>query len=411
MLSMVLAAEGRGEEAERAYDTAIEALAKLGEGELAEHLEVLWYLAWAETFTDRFESAVEYARRGLELSRATGQERLIVPLMLATVFPLEMLCRITEAVDVGAAAVDAARLSGNPHHLSWALWEHGLVCWYGGDSGTARIALAESQQLADETGRNILWEAMPGWALSSVQGYDGELAASKALTLSACGGPEMPLVVPAERCIAWDLMVMDTVGLGQLDEAEAYVARMERDVPVVGRPLAAVLATRGRASILLERDDPAAAVEQATTAVAAAYDAGIALERRRCQVLLGRALAAAGERQRAILELRDAELALDAGGALTLRDEARRELRKLGHRVDQARRRGAPASAIAGMAALSAREREVVALVAAGRTNPAIAEELYLSVKTVETHLRNVFVKLGVTSRAEVAAAFARGAE
>ncbi|MBO9531503.1 MAG: helix-turn-helix transcriptional regulator, partial [Solirubrobacteraceae bacterium] len=55
--------------------------------------------------------------------------------------------------------------------------------------------------------------------------------------------------------------------------------------------------------------------------------------------------------------------------------------------------------------------REVVALVAAGRTNPAIAEELFLSVKTVETHLRNVFSKLGVASRAEVAAAFARASD
>ena len=72
--------------------------------------------------------------------------------------------------------------------------------------------------------------------------------------------------------------------------------------------------------------------------------------------------------------------------------------------MDTARRRGP--STLSG---LSAREREVVALVAAGRTNPAIAEELFLSVKTVETHLRNVFGKLGVTSRAEVAAAFARG--
>jgi DNA-binding CsgD family transcriptional regulator len=252
---------------------------------------------------------------------------------------------------------------------------------------------------------------MPGWALSSVQGYDGELVACKALTLKACGGPEMPLVVPAERCIAWDLMMMATVGLGQIEEAEAYAVRMERDVDAVGRPLASVLAKRARASMLLGRGDAEGAVEQATLSVAAAYDAGAVLERRRSQILLGRALAAAGERQRAIGELRDAELALDAGGALTMRDEARRELRKLGHRVDQARRRGAPATSAAGMASLSAREREVVALVAAGRTNPAIAAELYLSVKTVETHLRNVFVKLGVTSRAEVAAAFARGAE
>ena len=128
-------------------------------------------------------------------------------------------------------------------------------------------------------------------------------------------------------------------------------------------------------------------------------------------MLLGRALAAGGDRTGAIRELRDAEIALDAGGAHAMRDEARRELRKLGHRVDQARRRGAPATPLAGLAALSAREREVVALVAAGRTNPAIAEELFLSVKTVETHLRNVFGKLGVTSRAEVAAAFARDAD
>ena len=409
--SMVLAAEGRQAEAERAYDTAIAAVAKLGEGELAEHLEVLWYLAWAEAFTDRFESAVEYGRRGLELSRATGQERLVVPLMLSAVFPLEMLGRITEACEVGAAAVDAARLSGNPHHLSWALWEYGLVCWYGGDSRAARVAIAESTELADATGRNILWEAMPGWALASVQVYDGEPAGSKTLALRACGGPDLPLVVPAERSIAWDLMVMATIALGHLDEAEAYTVRMERHAPEVGRPLAAVLARRARAALLLERGDAAGAVEHATVAVATAYDAGLALERRRSQVLLGRALAATGERQRAILELRDAELALDAGGAQTMRDETRRELRKLGHRVDQARRRGAPAGAGAGMAALSSREREVVALVAAGRTNPGIAEELYLSVKTVETHLRNVFAKLGVTSRAEVAAAFARGAE
>ena len=128
-------------------------------------------------------------------------------------------------------------------------------------------------------------------------------------------------------------------------------------------------------------------------------------------MLLGRALAAGGDRTAAIRELRDAEIALDAGGAHAHRDEARRELRKLGHRVDAVRRRGLSADGPAGLAALSAREREVVALVAAGRTNPAIAEELFLSVKTVETHLRNVFSKLGVASRAEVAAAFARSAD
>jgi hypothetical protein len=104
---------------------------------------------------------------------------------------------------------------------------------------------------------------------------------------------------------------------GRLDEAEASVVRMERDAAAVGRPLASVLAGRARASVLLARGEATAAVEQATRSVAEAYDAGIVLERRPNQILLGRAQAATGERQRAI----HAELALDAGGAPTMRDE------------------------------------------------------------------------------------------
>ena len=55
------------------------------------------------------------------------------------------------------------------------------------------------------------------------------------------------------------------------------------------------------------------------------------------------------------------------------------------------------------MAALSGRELEVARLVVDRRTNPEIAAELFLSLKTVETHMRNIFRKLDVSSRVEVA--------
>lgn len=57
---------------------------------------------------------------------------------------------------------------------------------------------------------------------------------------------------------------------------------------------------------------------------------------------------------------------------------------------------------------LTAREREVLVLIAAGRSAPEIAEQLYLSVATVKTHLHHIYDKLGAADRAAAVAAAAR---
>ena len=112
-----------------------------------------------------------------------------------------------------------------------------------------------------------------------------------------------------------------------------------------------------------------------------------------------------GSGSEAEAELQIAEAELDACGALRLRDEAARELRRLGHHVTARQRRAAGG---AGLDTLSGRERDIVALVAQGRTNREIGDELFLSAKTVEGHLTNVFAKLGVRTRTEVAEAVGR---
>ena len=63
-----------------------------------------------------------------------------------------------------------------------------------------------------------------------------------------------------------------------------------------------------------------------------------------------------------------------------------------------------------GDVGLTGRELEVARLVTAGKTNREIAAELFLSEKTVETHLSHVFGKLGVSSRAALAGVLARNA-
>jgi DNA-binding CsgD family transcriptional regulator len=119
----------------------------------------------------------------------------------------------------------------------------------------------------------------------------------------------------------------------------------------------------------------------------------------------GLALAQAGERERAVSELERAARSFEESGALRHRDAAERELGKLGHRVH---RRTRPGHAAAGVDSLTGRELQVARLVVDRKTNPEIAAELFLSQKTVETHLRNIFRKMDVASRVELARAVER---
>jgi predicted ATPase/DNA-binding CsgD family transcriptional regulator len=101
-----------------------------------------------------------------------------------------------------------------------------------------------------------------------------------------------------------------------------------------------------------------------------------------------------------------------AAGDLAALPAIGEQLRKLGSRYQAERTRQLMAASRAKvteainqtLAPLSEREREVLQLVAAGRTNPQIAESLYISRKTAEHHVSNILMKLGVTKRAEAAA-------
>ena len=141
------------------------------------------------------------------------------------------------------------------------------------------------------------------------------------------------------------------------------------------------------------------------TAVAAADAVGATLQAAFGRLALGRALVGADERKEAIAVLREAEQALGQCGSHRARDDARRELRKLGARAEP---RGPAAGEDSGVGALTKREREIADLVTDRMTNREIAAELFLSDKTVESHIRNIFIKLGVSSRVEVARAIER---
>ena len=170
--------------------------------------------------------------------------------------------------------------------------------------------------------------------------------------------------------------------------------------------MAAAWAQRAAAATALDAGDAAAAAELALSSAAACDLAGAAVEAAVSRTLAGSALGSAGEGERAVAELQRAIETLDEAGATRYRLGAERELRKLGHAVHRRSRPGAANEA--GIASLSARELELARLVVDRKTNPEIAAALFLSQKTVESHLRNIFRKLGISSRVELARAVER---
>jgi DNA-binding CsgD family transcriptional regulator len=100
-------------------------------------------------------------------------------------------------------------------------------------------------------------------------------------------------------------------------------------------------------------------------------------------------LAEAGRTDEATAELQRAADDLDGCGAVRYRDATERELRKLGKVVHRRTRKAASASE--ALSELSERELEVARLVVDRKTNKEIAGELFVSLKTVEAHMRNLF--------------------
>jgi DNA-binding CsgD family transcriptional regulator len=154
------------------------------------------------------------------------------------------------------------------------------------------------------------------------------------------------------------------------------------------------------AAVLLARGEEVAAAENAAEAMALSDSVGNPLRGARARVLLGTALGRSGETESATGELERAEAVLLDCGALRDADAAARELRRLGRRGPR-RKRTTPRGMGAGV--LSPREVEIATLVAAGKRNRDVAAELFLSEKTVESHLARIYDKLGVHSRAAMA--------
>ena len=191
---------------------------------------------------------------------------------------------------------------------------------------------------------------------------------------------------PVRRSRVLPAAVEVLLATGHVDAAATAAEELDGIATAFVSPALSAAASFAHGSVSLARDDPSDALNHLRTAWRDWLKQGARYEAAWARTRIGQAFRAMDDEDSAAAELQVAGRTFaDLGASL-----AQREVERL---LGKARPDG-----------LTARELEVLRLVAAGRTNPQIATELFLSEKTVARHLSNIFGKTNVKSRTEAAA-------
>ena len=194
---------------------------------------------------------------------------------------------------------------------------------------------------------------------------------------------------PSRRAPLLSAAVETAIESKDVDEASSAADELAQLAAEWKVSLLSAMAEQASGAILLAKGDARAALGAARRAWSLWYELDAPYEAARARVIVGRACRALGDVDAASMELDAARYAFES---LSAAPDLVRVASPTG---------AAPARADCG---LTAREVEVLRMVATGRTNRAIAGELFLSEKTVARHVSNIFVKLGVSSRAAATA-------
>lgn len=372
---------------------------------IVSRLDSLSNLTLAELYLDRHVLGCVHGERALELARATGQTRLLPTLTPILGMSLAMTGEMRRSAEVLDDAIEAARLVGDAQGLCMNLFNRELAAVMAGNIDTALGVGVESLELARMVDNGVI-TAFAGAIHAQTLLESGDADAALVLLLDSVGGEEVPLLAGSWRAHFLELLTRCGLAVGDREMAVAAAARLRKQAEEHELGLTNLMAHRAEAQVALDEGRAEDAVVAARAAVSTAQQIEARTHGAVSRELLGQALVAVGERDQAIEQLDAAADEFEALGAFRYRDQVEAELRRLGHTTTH--RRSTPGQDTLGLASLTGRELEVAELVLDRRTNRQIAEELFLSTKTVETHMRNIFNKLGVSSRVEVARALVK---
>jgi DNA-binding CsgD family transcriptional regulator len=312
-------------------------------------VHALWYLAILEWFAGRWPRALENAGRAFELGEQTQ-------------FPQNRAWRgrVTALIEGDLGHIEEARTD-------------------------VEEAIAWSRSTGNEVFR-LLIVGVAGrieLALGDLRAAAGHLRdLPERLIAGGVNDPTNP---------AWADAIEVLVALGELERARTYLEHYERQALRLASPWARASSARCRGLLSAAGGDLAGGFEAFARALAELGEGPFPFEHGRTLLALGLVHRQANHKRAAREALEQAVGVFEELGAPLWAEKARAELRRISGRA------AAPDE-------LTESERRVAELAAVGRSNKEIAAELYMGLSTVEAHLSRVYRKLGVRSRAELAA-------
>lgn len=374
------------------------ATAGLGEEHLiaqAEAALALWYL-------NRWEDAAARLNRVLEEARAQVFPALIAELCHALAYTRYKLGRLDEALALldEAEHLEERAVAPTRRTVSWVRGSlRNLINMSRGDW---QESLRMLQQDIMEDGNPHSRLRLRSWAAMGAARFGGE--GSRGLVMAELGAALTDAVdAQCARCHGELLLVSaeSYLRVSATDSGRSALEEWEAGHPsAVGQAQLQLDRVKGILAVVEEHPN---APEMLRGLVASARVARIRLDELWALIDLGVALSTR-DRGEAVTTWNEAlDLAREIGAAA----EAaliQKHLRSVGAR---AWARGKVLGGETLVASLSERELEVARLAASGTRNAEIAQRLFLSPKTVERHLSNVFAKLGVRNRAELSSRFA----
>jgi DNA-binding CsgD family transcriptional regulator/tetratricopeptide (TPR) repeat protein len=434
-----LQAIGRTADSRDEIERALELATTIGDdGLLARaHRALLLQYVW----TGPAEKAREHGARAIVLAESSGQRSVA----WSAHWALAMLGGLTGKSDeIRRHLIDAHRIADELRSPLFRVWTAEVEIEYAAGIGDwdQAVALAERTiDVARTLGQRTLLPRVLVW-LSLLHFGRGDIARGKACVdeaweLSGAGDPtgaarDVFSVVPAhigraayhltmreydEAIRVGELGLAIADGSGQIvwtihrlmpviAEASLWVndirrasslgKRLRRESTALGHRLGLAWADACDALVQALEGKPERAISLLRGAAEALEAIPFVPDAARLRRRLAMALADSGDREEATRELRRAHEVFAHLGAEPELDATRDQLRELGAR---------PPTRVAaqGVAGLTGREVEIVRLVAARRSNKEIGAALGISARTASTHLSNIFGKLGVESRGELA--------